>query len=188
MLLLHNYICRSLRLLSQDVRMNGQMAQRRWQVRWAGKAISLPSSWDPMPAGPQWNDSFPSEVWGAANFWTEHLVPAHLSQSRQGSHCTAQELLGQVSLSNLTDLDSAAVPLQLQVNSLLANLFIPGFLEEKMTGPLLSSVLEDNSSGRVMLADLGQMREHLESKKVQIFHITQFSSYSKYKHEFYAAN
>lgn len=68
-----------------------------------------------------------------------------------------------------TDLDSAAVPLQLQVNPLLANLFIAGCLEVKLTGPLVSTLLEDNSSGRVLLADLGHMREHLEAKKLQIF-------------------
>lgn len=103
-------------------------------------------------------------------------------------HCVAQELLGQVSLGSLTELDSAAVPLQLQVNPLLANLFIPGCLEEKLAGPLVSTVLEDNISGRVLLADLGHMREHFETKKLQIFKITQLSSYGEYRHEFYVAN
>lgn len=84
-------------------------------------------------------------------------------------HCLAQELLGQGSLCNLTDLDSAPVSLQLQVNPLPANLFIPGCLEEKLTGPLVSTMLEDNSSGRVLLADLGHIREHFEAEKVQIF-------------------
>lgn len=116
--------------------------------------------------------------------WFQHTW----SQSRQGSHCIVQELLGQVFLGNLTDLDSAAVPLQLKENPLLANLFIRGCLEEKLTGPLVSTVLEDNSSGRVLLADLGHMREHFEAKKVQIYQITQFSSYSKYRYEFYVAN
>jgi len=61
MLLLHNYVCRSLKLfLSQAARLKEQMAERGWQVRCPGEAISLPSSKVPVTAGPQLTDSFPS--------------------------------------------------------------------------------------------------------------------------------
>lgn len=135
-----------------------------------------------MTAGPPGMTLFPPEceeqLTAGLTSWFLHTAGVTLE------HCIAPWLLGQLSLGNLTDLDSAAVPLQLQVNPLLANLFIPGCLEEKLTGPLVSAMLEDKSSGRVLLADLGHMREHFQAKKLQIFQINQFSSYSKYIHEF----
>lgn len=91
MLLLHNYICRSLKLLlSQAVRLKEQMAERGWQVRCPGKAISLPSSKVPMTAGPPWMDSFPSGAWGVANCQADQLFPAHSVTEQAGvtlPHC-----------------------------------------------------------------------------------------------------
>jgi len=48
-------------------------------------------------------------------------------------------------------------------------------------------MLEDNICGRVLLADLGHTRELSEAKKLEIFQISQFSTYSNYRHEFYVA-
>lgn len=77
MLLLHNYVCRSLKLLlPQSVRLKEQMAVRGWQVRCPGKAVPLPSSKIPVTAGPQWVDSFPFWVWGITNCQADQLFPA----------------------------------------------------------------------------------------------------------------
>lgn len=48
-------------------------------------------------------------------------------------------------------------------------------------------MLEDNSHGRVLLADLGHMRELFEAEKLEVFQISQFSYYGNYRHEFYVA-
>lgn len=135
MLLLHNYVCRSLKFLhSQAVRLKQQMAERGWQVRCPGKAVSLPSRKVPMTAGPQWTDSFPSWEWGVANRQADQLFPAHLVREQAGvmlqpgKGAWHRGLLVQVSLNDSTDFDSAAALLQLQVDALLANLFIPAYL------------------------------------------------------------
>lgn len=70
-----------------------------WRSRWqrgGGRSdarvrpLSLPSSKVPMTAGPQWMDSFPSWVWGAANCQADQLFPAHSVPEQAGvtlQHC-----------------------------------------------------------------------------------------------------
>lgn len=86
--LMHNYICRSLKPpFSQAVALKKQMAERGWQVRCLGKAVSLPSSKVSATAGPQWTDSSPPEYKESliSRLTSCSLHPG--SQGRQRWHC-----------------------------------------------------------------------------------------------------
>lgn len=93
-LLLHNSVCRSLKLLlPQSVGLKEQMAARGWQVRCPAKAAPLTSNKVPVTAGSRWMDSLPSRARGIAT--CSQLFPAHSVAEQAGSCCrTARESSG----------------------------------------------------------------------------------------------